>query len=1143
MRLRRLTLERFGHLAGVELDFADGTGLHVVAGQNEAGKTTALAAIGDALWGVEGDRYAPLNEPLRIGFDVCAGSAQGSFTRLKKRQSLLDASGSAVPDTALDPFRGGLSRKDFDRMFGLSAERLRAGGEAILAGDGELGATLFEASSGLAGVREVATRLKAEADALYTKRRAASRAFYVAADRHAQARRDALDRALRSDVFEAERRQLLALEQAWAEDVARASRLDAERSRLERVRRTARPLGELERAHRALEELGPVRPAPPDAEKRREDAVLERRMADDARTRALQRRDALKATLAGLPEDSAALMEAEEIDWLGLNLQAVEQTRADRLKQEAAAAQHARGIVAAASEIGLEGSAEDIAARLPGRMPRDKLRAALNARTTLDERLRNEAEALELAERKVADNPVPLGPPADESGLRRAVEAAQREGPVDAEHDRLNLLHGTLARRAALALSEVPDWSQSIEALRATVPPVTSVRRTLADALAESGQRLEQHRVAYATAQQMLVAAEDQRAEATRDGTLPTDEAVEAVRRDRDATWRAIRLHWIEGGAAPPEAVSLPDRLADLVWRADRLADRRVAEAQAIEEAAEANRARERCATQVLKATTALHGAEAAHAASGHAWHETMAAAGLPALAPAAMTEWLELREAALQAAETARRGADDLSAIERRRTDAIDRLRPFAPGPADRLSPNLDVAEELLKEAGRTALAQRELATAAKRADAEWAERRVVAERGTSALRSWIESWPALVAAFGLPGDATPGEAETAASQWGQIAAGVAQWRTARDRVDEMTAAIDAFDARALALSERIAPDLGGAVHARVTALSARLAQARRLEQERARLAGELDGAGVALMQQTELHDRAASALASLCELVHVTHEDELPGALERARRSAELTRIAGQCEAELQLQGEGLDPATLAAQAAGFEPDQAQSTVEALKAEIDAIRARQREHSEAIATGRATLASMTAGRDAGEAAQRAEDAAAEAGDVARRYARVRLAAGLLDASLKRFRQDQQAPLLARAGHHFAALTCGRYGGLETDENAKGDTIVVGRLASGGHCPVDRLSEATRDQLALALRLAAIEAAAADRVQLPLVADDLLASFDEERARAGLAVLAAVGATTQVILFTHHAHIAAMVTREIGKVHRLPAP
>ncbi|MBN8897786.1 MAG: AAA family ATPase, partial [Rhodospirillales bacterium] len=55
MRLRALALHRYGHLSDTVLSFPPEADLCVVLGANEAGKSTALEAIGDALYGI-GDR-------------------------------------------------------------------------------------------------------------------------------------------------------------------------------------------------------------------------------------------------------------------------------------------------------------------------------------------------------------------------------------------------------------------------------------------------------------------------------------------------------------------------------------------------------------------------------------------------------------------------------------------------------------------------------------------------------------------------------------------------------------------------------------------------------------------------------------------------------------------------------------------------------------------------------------------------------------------------------------------------------------------------------------------------------------------------------------------------------------------------------
>ena len=78
-------------------------------------------------------------------------------------------------------------------------------------------------------------------------------------------------------------------------------------------------------------------------------------------------------------------------------------------------------------------------------------------------------------------------------------------------------------------------------------------------------------------------------------------------------------------------------------------------------------------------------------------------------------------------------------------------------------------------------------------------------------------------------------------------------------------------------------------------------------------------------------------------------------------------------------------------------------------------------------------------------------------------------------------------------------------------------------------------MSEGTTDQLFLALRLAALEQSVASGVRLPFLADDLFVNFDDERARAGFEVLADLARSTQVLFFTHHAHLASIAREVVG--------
>jgi uncharacterized protein YhaN len=51
----------------------------------------------------------------------------------------------------------------------------------------------------------------------------------------------------------------------------------------------------------------------------------------------------------------------------------------------------------------------------------------------------------------------------------------------------------------------------------------------------------------------------------------------------------------------------------------------------------------------------------------------------------------------------------------------------------------------------------------------------------------------------------------------------------------------------------------------------------------------------------------------------------------------------------------------------------------------------------------------------------------------------------------------------------------------------------------------------------------------------LPLVADDLFINFDDARAAAGFRVLGQLAGKTQILFFTHHAHLVELAREAVS--------
>ncbi len=167
--------------------------------------------------------------------------------------------------------------------------------------------------------------------------------------------------------------------------------------------------------------------------------------------------------------------------------------------------------------------------------------------------------------------------------------------------------------------------------------------------------------------------------------------------------------------------------------------------------------------------------------------------------------------------------------------------------------------------------------------------------------------------------------------------------------------------------------------------------------------------------------------------------------------------------------------------------------------------------------------------------AVQKQKIAEAEMVQNARAWAVKRFAQILLAQIVEQYRSQQEQPLLKRAGEFFSLLTALRFTGIQHQFDDNDMAHLLGRRNDNESVPVEGMSEGTRDQLYLALRLAYLEEYAGNAEPMPFFGDDLLTSFDDRRATAGLEALATISPKVQPILFTHHSRIVELARESLG--------
>jgi len=1139
VRLLSLELERFGAFETLRIVFRPGARLHVVYGPNEAGKSTALAAVGALLFGVpERTPYASrFPGQLRVGAEIAAADGRSlKFWRRKGRKNTLqDCSGSPLPDDALAPFLGGLTQNVFERSFGLDANKLRAGGDEMLQADGDVGASLMAAASGLRGLAELRRSLDDEADGVFAPRAGKDRRFYQALERFNTARAAIREKELRSDAWLKLNKDIEELGHEL--DRLRAERRtgDIERSRLNRLKRTTPLLSRIREMEAELASFSDLPEFAPGETQGLQAALDELRAAGEEAERARVDEERLAQVLANIAVDEAVLADAAPIEALFQKGGGYKDAKRDlpSVQREAdsflaALDRHARSLGLA--DVGsLETRRPTEAAKTEARRLIKQGREAEASANAMASELLRAQKACESArtarEAHGADvDPAPLRE--KYAALGKIAEEARRVAD-----NRISLTKETLELSDAAARLDPPV--ADLEALARLPLPHPEELVHFVNAF-EAGSRAarEAAREREAVEKEMS----DTRVRLSRLAAgrpLATADRIAEARARREAAWGPLRAA-IFGVEEAPSPASLGVRVAEferLTIDADRLADDAIEDAARLARHALETQRLDEQARQSALAQAAETQAAALVKQTEHRWGELWKCVCVRPRSPARMQEWsgrveqclktrdklvarrieLEAREAELRRLEPALRGlclAAGLSDIE-----GLDCIRL-----ADRFERRLD-------EATRGWERSRDLETRFAEAGRRLDEAKVEDAAAAGLLRDWRRRWADAACALGLEREASIEAAETALDVWDRALNDAENHRNRARRVAGIERNMSDFETEARALVQRCAPalpDLPPEAAARL--LNERLVEARTAETRRHAAAERREAARQALGEAHARHARAKETMAARAAPLPPGSDPIVLLAREGERaRAADALR---QLRLRLADQADGVEEARLIEDMNAFDPDAAAASLAELERRDEELGLQEKERYAERDRLQRKREEFEAGVGAEAALQQRRNAEAELVDAARRWAVLKAASALIGGALDDHRATRRDPLMTRAGEAFATLTGGAFSGLDQSFYDDDEAKLEACRPNGERAPVTHLSEGARDQLYLALRLAYTQDYAARAEAPPFIGDDIFASFDDFRTGAGLEALAAMGERIQPILFTHHLHV-----------------
>lgn len=1172
MRLRRLDLVRYGHFTNASLDFApQATDLHIILGANEAGKTTAMTAIDDLLFGIPHNSHLNfLHEysSMRIGALLESDGRSLDLLRRKgNRETLLTAEGLPISggDGALAPFLLGADREFFERMFSLDHARLREGGRVILEARDDVGQMLFSAGAGIAGLRDRLKELDSEALSLWSPRRAAGRVYYQAEDRFKTAEHDRREHTLTATDWHSLKHASDLAEGDYDALESQIAERSIELRKTSRIRRVFRSLSSLSHVDADILALGSVPALPTDATEQ-----LERAMADQAT--AATKVDLLGAQLkvaeherALLQADDNLLSRAEEIQHLDeWRIRVVaERTDLKARREELTRAQGQLRLLA--DELGwADEDTEAIRARVPSRAKLVAARALLNQRGEVFAAAANAEHDMDVAralveslQKKLVLLPAQL----DFSMLAAAIKAVRHRGDIASELRGERAVARDLGAEIESRIAALKPAVADVKTLASlSVPSAADIRRYMDD------RRELENRVRSCSERIQTLEDEltlDQRA---RDRIVTDEHAVSAEditskRKHRDALWVAIKAKHIEPASSELDPLllagigdaDLPITYEETVQQADAAADLRFDGAEAAARLADLSRkiAEKQDAAGLLARDLAALREEGERLET--AWREMWKDAPFEPVSPEGMLEWTATRDDAEELAAKATAATARVAELESEETSSRKSLlsemkaaRASIATLKDKpLAVVVEAASDVLSACERAESARRDLAQSRIDADADVSIRDVALERAETKRSEWESRWQVATTALGV--SAANHEAIVAQidmlDDMREVALRVDDLQ--HERIDKIEADIASFGS---SVAEFIGNDYPDLVKLSEEKAALELAKRSNEASRTAELCGEKDDAisdlGTRIGDLEESGLEAAETIASLQRAAQAEDLDQLKAVIGTSIRLNQLQIEKRSLESVLAQEGDGLARAELDSECEGANVDELAAREDALERELEELRERLMLAREDRTRAREAIEAVGSDDAAARDASDRQAALADMEAAAAQYVRTRSAAVLLEWAIDRYRREKQGPLLRRAGDLFAILTTGSFAGLQMDFGERDLPHLVGIRPDDQRVETDGMSDGARDQLYLALRVAAIEDYLERAVALPFVADDLFVNFDNERAAAGFRVLADLAQKTQVLFFTHHQHlveIAQAALEEVVPVVELP--
>lgn len=1145
MRLKELNLLAYGKFTDCGLQFPPGKhDFHVIVGPNEAGKSTVRRAIRELLFGME--RQSPLGfmhpqSDLKLKAVLEAASGKFEFIRTKQLKSLRSLTDEALSDAYLATALGSLTEEAFIHLHSLDHTALVKGGRGIVDPSTSVSQMLFQAASGLESFAAVRDTLRERSVELFTPR-GKKNEYGAASERLATAQKMLKEVQVRSKDWVQASEALDNARSAVSTERAKRSELEQLRSAWERARRLGSRIEQYDELLQELADLGDTIAFAANAKVILEQGINELGTASGiAQTREsdVQTR---QEELAAMELDESVTALAAEVTQLAQLCGQCVKYPTDIASRKNEVQLWLREALAHAKQFGWGESEEEIRSRVPQDKVLRTLESLLKEQGGLVEAERGARETqgrqqqtLVAISQKLQDLGESAYDPAVEVALTQAVpykSSAAKERALRAavEAARAKLANALVAfGRPVLDVDKLRQMQlpsreriTSIKAARQEIASQLSLRKSRAEESQLATQALGLQVGQFEAGNKVVTAAE-----------------VGVARRERDSVWGDIKAGTFtiaDGAPRLDSHLRLADELAD----ARTLSESNAASLQGLRDQHQS--AKEQAESQEKLAQDKqreLKEFDATWTAQTTQW-------GIDGVELEDMHDWLAKRDAVLAADDELQGKEGELRLEQDAAADAGKALAAATAKAGIEVAQNTPLAEmaakaqEYVDEAKTQRVTKKALLQ--QQADAKLAQEQAkqTVTSKTEAVTQWNGRWSTALAAANLQVTDTA-EVEAAiyaGREIRQLLAKVDDHRVSR--IDMMQAELDLLGNTALKLTQELAPEILESTPQEISqALTARLQRARAQADKYASASNALNEAQRLLKEAREKAGIVKKAMAPVLQLAQVEDPSLALPLVEKTDRKRHLQQEVHSAKIAIERDSDGLSLDKLRLELQEHQPVEAPGKIQDIKDRLEESDRTMTQLVQTEVAARQAFEAIDGSEKAAVAEAQRQEAIADMSTAGEEYVQLATASTLLKWAVDRYRDRKQGPLLERASSIFEALTIGSFRKLRIDYDQTPPALLAYR-SKGASVKVEGLSDGTRDQLFLALRIAALELQSEQGEPVPFIADDLFINFDDERSKAGLKALWNLSMKTQVIFLSHQEHLLPVVESLFPQVNVL---